>query len=217
MTLSAPPPALPRPAGENPSVTRILHQARAHFFVHGYSAFTMDDLATELGMSKKTLYVHFSGKDEIIGAVIEELGREIRANADALLADRHLNFTEKLRAFADAMVRRLTQVHPRMMRDLQRFAPDLYLRITEMREKNIPYVFGRFIAEGQQAGMVRANADTAFAVQFFLQAMNGLIQPPVLEQLGLAPGEVVPRAIELFFGGLLTPAGRKAHEKLSVR
>ena len=210
-------PTLPPPTGENPVTRRILQQARAHFFAHGYSRCNMDELATELGMSKKTLYVHFSGKDELIGAVIEELGREVRANADALLANRRLNFAEKLRGFAEGMVERLTQVNPRTMRELQRFAPDLYTRLAEMREKNIPYVFGRFIEEGQLAGMVRADLDTAFAVQFFLQAMHGLIQPAAMERLGLAPREILPRAIDLFFGGLLTPAGRKEHEKLFPR
>ena len=58
---------------------RILRQARTHFFVHGYSTLTMADLATELGMSKKTLYVHFAGKDAIVGALIEDLGAEVRA------------------------------------------------------------------------------------------------------------------------------------------
>ena len=202
-----------RPTAGNPVIVRILHQARTHFFGHGYSAFTMDDLAAELGMSKKTLYVHFAGKDEIIRAVIEELGREIRADADALIGNRQLNFAGKLRGFAEGMVRRLTQVDARTMRDLQRFAPDLHQRLAEMREKNIPYVFGRFIEEGQLAGMVRTDLDTGFAVTFFLQAMHGLIQPATMERLHLAPREILPRAIELFFGGLLTPAGRKEHEK----
>ena len=195
-------------------VARILGQARTHFFAHGYCQCTMDDLATELGMSKKTLYVHFAGKDEIVRAVIDELGREIRADADALFANRHLNFAEKLRGFAEGMVERLTQLNPRTMRDLQRFAPDLYQRLAEMREKNVPYIFGRFVEEGQLAGMVRPDLDTTFAVAFFLQAMNGLIQPAAMERLHLAPREILPRAIELFFGGLLTPAGRKEHEKL---
>ena len=206
-----------RSVRENPLVPRILHQARAHFFAHGYSAFTMDDLATELGMSKKTLYVHFSGKDEILRAVIEELGREIRADADALLHNRRLNFAEKLRGFAEGMMQRLSRVEPRIIRDLQRHAPGLHQLIAEMREKNIPYVFGRFIEEGQLAGMVRTDLDPAFAVQFFLQAMHGLIQPAAMERLNLTPREILPRAIELLFGGLLTPAGRKEHEKLFPR
>lgn len=206
-----------RSPDDQPVITRIVRQARVHFFTHGYSQVTMDELAAELGMSKKTLYVHFDSKEALMRAVIADLSQEIRASADALLANRQLNFAEKLRGFAEGMVERLTKTNPRLLRDLQRFAPDLYQQVAEMREKNIPYVFGRFIEEGQLAGMVRPEVDAAFAVQFFLQAMNGLVQPATMERLGLAPRDIAPRAIGLFFGGLLTPAGRKEHEKLFPR
>jgi len=209
---------LPRPpTGDNPVGTRIVRQARAHFFAHGYSQCTMDELAGELGMSKKTLYVHFTGKEALMTAVVEDLSREIRASADELFANRRLNFAEKLRGFAEGMVERTARMNPRLLRDLQRFAPEIYRQLAEMREKNIPYVFGRFIEEGQLAGMVRTDLDPGFAVAFFLSAMNGLLQPTALDRLGLAPRDLAPRAIDLLFGGLLTPAGRKEHEKLFPR
>lgn len=209
---------LSRPTATEPPVpTRILRQARAHFFAHGYSQCTMDELADELGMSKKTLYVHFAGKEALMRAVVEDLSREIRASADELFANRRLNFAEKLRGFAEGMVERMALMNPRLLRDLQRFAPEIYRQVAEMREKNIPYVFGRFIEEGQLAGMVRTDLDPGFAVAFFLSAMNGLFPPATMDRLGLAPRDIVPRAIDLFFGGLLTPAGRKEHEKLFPR
>ena len=215
MPPSAPSPT--RPSSEETIVTRIVRQARGHFFAHGYSQCTMDELALELGMSKKTLYVHFESKEALMAAVIDDLGREIRASADALLSNRQLNFAEKLRGFAEGMVERLTTINPRLLRDLQRFAPHLFQRVAEMREQNVPYVFGRFIEEGQLAGMVRTDVRLDFAIAFFLSAMNGLIQPATMERLGLAPRDIAPRAIELFFGGLLTPAGRQEHEKLFPR
>src|SRR5438552_1381598 len=48
---------------------RIIAGARSHFFAHGFRGVTVEDLATELGMSKKTLYAHFSSKTGILEAV----------------------------------------------------------------------------------------------------------------------------------------------------
>ena len=214
MARSLPAPLSPSATAENPVVTRIVRQARAHFFAHGYCQCTMDELAAELGMSKKTLYVHFAGKEALMRAVIEDLGREIRAEAEELFANRQLNFAEKLRGFAEGMVQRLAQLNPRTLRDLERFAPELHQLMMEMRQKNIPYVFGRFIEEGQLSGMVRTDISPVFASEFYLQAMQGLIQPATLDRLKMAPRDILPRAIDLFFGGFLTPAGRKEHEKL---
>jgi hypothetical protein len=86
-----------------------------------------------------------------------------------------------------------------------------------MRRKNIPYIFGRLIEEGQAEGFVRPELSPAFAIEFFLHAMQGMLQPNTLDRLHEAPRDVLPHAIDLFFGGLLTAAGRKQHEKLFSR
>ncbi len=200
-----------------PVQSRILRQARLHFFAHGYSRFRMDDLATELGMSKKTLYVHFAGKDAIILAIIDDMSREIRADVDALLHNRNLGFAEKLRGFVEGMAERLAKLNPANIRDLQRYAPALHDRLTEVRERNIPYVFGRFVEEGQLGGFVRTDLPPGFAIEFYLHAMHGLLTPAALERLHLAPRDIIRHAVDLFFGGLLTPTGRKQYEKLFNR
>ena len=78
---------------------------------------------TNSGMSKKTLYVHFPGKDAIAGAVIDEIGRSIRGRMDAILGDRRLNFTQKLAAVIDVVGSTLAQASPGMLHNLQRYAP----------------------------------------------------------------------------------------------
>jgi AcrR family transcriptional regulator len=209
--------APPRAVDEADARGRILRQAQAHLFQYGYRAFTMADLATELGMSKKTLYVHFRSKHAIVRAVIDQFGNEARADADALFADRRLTFAEKLRGFAEGMAERLGRVDPRLFRDLQRFAPDLHRHIEQMRSRNIPYIFGRLIEVGQAEGMVRADVSPPFAAEFHLHAMQGMMHPDTLRRLHLTPQAAFEHAIRLLFDGLLTTAGQKEHEKLFPR
>ena len=192
---------------------RILAQARTHFFNYGYSSFTMDDLATELGMSKKTLYVHFQSKEMIIRAVLDTFASEVRADAEQLLAHPSLAFAEKLRGFALSLMERLAQISPAVLRDLQRFAPALHRHIEQLRGKNSPYIFGRFIEAGQIAGVVRDDVSPVFAGEFYLHAMQGMMQPATLQRLNLPPQMVLDRALRLFFCGLLTPVGHKEYEK----
>lgn len=196
---------------------RIFHRARARFFACGYSAFTMDDLAGDLGMSKKTLYIHFRSKDTILRAVIDRFAAEVRADAEALLGDRRLTFSEKLRGFAGGMIERLGRVSPAILHDLQRFAPDLHRHIEQVRGKNLPYIFGRFIEEGQTCGAVRDDINPVFASEFYLHAMQGLMNPDSLRRLHIAPEAAFENAIRIFFGGLLTPSGHKEYEKVFPR
>jgi AcrR family transcriptional regulator len=204
------PPAAPADTGVR---TRILAAARAHLFSYGYSALTMDELAAELGLSKKTLYVHFPGKDALVGEILDGFVLEVRTSADALFADRSLSFTAKLHRFIKAMVERFARMNQHVFRDLQRSAPHIYRHIEELRHNNIPHVFGQMIREGQAAGMVRADLDPAFAIEFWRPAIQSLMHPDTIERLHATPDQVFARAVDLFFGGLLTTAGRKDYEK----
>jgi AcrR family transcriptional regulator len=194
------------------SRTRILEVARTLLLAYGFSALTMDDLARELGMSKKTLYVHFPSKDALAEAILDGLGKSIRTQLEAVLSHPKLTFAQKLCGVIDVVGSVLGKVSPATLRDLQRYAPHLYQKIEEVRQKNVPYVFGRLIRTGIAEGMVRPEIDPAFAAEFWLQAIRGLIQPDILDRTQLTPRQTLGEGIHLFFNGLLTPAGRKDYE-----
>jgi AcrR family transcriptional regulator len=209
-TAAKPPPV--RPGSEMEVRSRILAVARTHFFSYGYSALTMDELAAELGMSKKTVYVHFPGKDALVSEILHAFIAEVRASADALFGDDSLSFTVKLHRFSETMVKRL-QINPHIFRDLQRSAPHLYRQMEELRHKNIPHIFGLLLRQGQAAGMVRGDIGPDFAIEFWRPAIQSLMHPDTLERLKLHPDQMFTKAVNLFFGGLLTPVGRKDYEK----
>jgi AcrR family transcriptional regulator len=197
----------PAPAG------RMLRAGHELLFTHGYQAFTMDQLAHELGVSKKTLYVHFASKEAIVDRIIDLLGTATRTAMEAVVADRDLSFTQKISGVVAVAGNTLGKVSPSTLRELQRFAPAIYQKIEDIRGKVIPVVFGRLIRSGIASGLVRADVDPAFATEFWLQAIRGLVQPATLERTGLTLPQSLEKALHLFFAGLLTPAGRKDYEK----
>ncbi len=196
---------------------RIAKEARGLLFGRGYSRFTMAELAGELGMSKKTLYVHFSDKHSLALEVVEGVGAEVRAGAEEILADRGLSFAGKLHRFLGLLTERLARLDPSALRDLQRFAPDVYRRIEELRAAALPDVFGRLLDQGRAQGMVDRKLDLALAVDYHLHAVQGLMRPDSLIRLRISPGEVCERAVRLLMSGLLTAAGRKEYENADPR
>jgi AcrR family transcriptional regulator len=200
-------------SAEDPVAARIMSAAHQHLFEHGYSALTMDVLAHELGMSKKTLYVHFAGKDVLIERIIDDVSKSLRSRMDEVLSAPKLTFPQRLGSVIEIVGSTLARTSPTMLRDLQRFAPAIYQKIEALRQKNIPYVFGRLIHEGIAEGKVRSDIDPAFATEFWLHAIRGLVQPATLDRMQLTPRQTLERALNLFFSGLLTPAGRKDYEK----
>jgi len=194
--------------GDEAPAERIVRVARERLFAHGYSALTMDALAHELGMSKKTLYSRFASKDEIIAAVIDTAGRAIRAKVEPILTDAGLSFTTKLRQVVAIVGTHWGRVSPSLLRELERFAPALHRRLEELKQHNIPLVIGRLLRMGAAAGMIRKDVDPDFAVAFWLHSLNGLLAPESLERLDLTPREAFEKGVRLFFWAVLTDAGR---------
>src|ERR671925_2218500 len=73
------------PVGDSAS-HRIVTAARRHYFAHGFRGVTMDDLAEELGMSKKTLYASFPSKLDLLQAVLVDKFRSVEADLDRVMS-----------------------------------------------------------------------------------------------------------------------------------
>jgi AcrR family transcriptional regulator len=91
----------------------ILGAAREVFLRHGYAGASMDEVAARAGVSKVTVYKHFSDKERLFGAVvtgaIEEAEEGTRRLVDALAES--ANLQHDLRAFARRHVADVTQPH----------------------------------------------------------------------------------------------------------
>jgi AcrR family transcriptional regulator len=190
---------------------RILAAAREILLQERYSGLTMDGLAFALGMSKKTLYVHFASKDAMVAAIIAATGTTIRRQVGAVLAGPG-GFPEKLEGVLGIVASHFGAMHPDFLQDLQRFAPHLYREIDALKEHNIPLLFSRVLALGAEQGMVRPDIDVTFLIEYWLQVIKGVHDPAVLARTGLAPRAAFEKALDLFFCGVLTPAGR-AHSR----
>jgi AcrR family transcriptional regulator len=186
---------------------RILATAREILLRERYSGLTMDGLAYALGMSKKTLYVHFPSKDAIVAAILLATGATIRRQVGEAL-DGEGGFIDKLERALGIVAAHFGALRPDVLQDLQRFAPHLHAEIDRLKERNIPLVFGRVLALGVEQGMVRADIDVTFLVEYWLQVIKGVHEPAVLARTGLTPRAAFEKALDLFFCGLLTPAGR---------
>jgi hypothetical protein len=133
---------------------------------------------------------------------------------ESVLDQPKTTFPQKLRAIVDIVVPRISLTSPAMLRELQRYAPKIHGMMDELRQKNIPAIFGRLFRTGVAEGALRAEIDPDFAAQFWLQAIRGLVHPDTLSVTHLSPKQTLEKALDLFTGGLLTPAGRKDYEKL---
>ena len=70
---------------------QILEKATEMFLTLGFKSVTMDDIASEMGISKKTIYQHFSNKDSLIKATTSNLFERISCGIDEIILANILN------------------------------------------------------------------------------------------------------------------------------
>ena len=189
---------------------RIVDAARAHFFSHGFRSVTMDDLAGELGISKKTLYAHFPGKIDLLESVLADKFASVEATLKEVTAAHRHNFPATLHDLLAGTQRELDEIKPPFVRDMRQKAPQVFKVVERRRAALIQRYFGKLFVEGQRAGMVRKDVPVKLIIEILLAMVQSIMNPAKMEELGMMPKEGFAGILKIVLEGALTPKGRKA-------
>src|ERR1700758_5423925 len=132
----------------DPNRQRIVDAARIHFFSHGFRSVTMDDLALELGISKKTLYAHFPGKFDLLEAVLADKLTSVEATLKEVTRTHPDDFPATLRELLAGTQRELDEIKPPFVRDMRQKAPEVFKLVERRRAALIQHYFGKLFVEG---------------------------------------------------------------------
>jgi len=186
---------------------RILAGAREHFFAHGFRSVTMADLAAEMGMSKKTLYVHFPGKTALLEAMIDDKLGRIQADLGEVMDAEGVTFPDRLRQLLAGMRAHTAEIQPAFVRDVQREVPELFVRIQKGRRKVIQRCFGKLLEEGRRAGAVRTDIPVKLLIEMLIGTVDAVVVPVRMEELGITPRTAFAQIVAVFLEGVLLRKG----------
>jgi AcrR family transcriptional regulator len=189
---------------------RIVAAARAHFFNHGFRSVTMDDLAEELGISKKTLYAYFPGKFDLLEAVLADKLTSVEATLKEVTRAHSDDFPLTLRELLAGTQRELDEIKPPFVRDMRQKAPDVFKLVERRRAALIQRYMGKFFVDGQRLGMVRKDVPAKLIIEILLAMVQSIMNPPKMEELGMMPKEGYAGILKIVLEGALTAKGRKA-------
>ena len=194
--------------GESSARLRIVNGARSHFFAHGFRSVTMDDLAEELGMSKKTLYAHFPSKMALLEAVLVDKFARADADLGQVLSGASADLVSTMRQLLACTQRHLQEIQPPFHRDIHRTAPDMFKLIQVNRRKLIKRHFGRLLKEGRSHGTIRKDIPPELMMEILLGTIDAIANPAKLTELELTPEVVLSTILTIFFQGVLTEESR---------
>jgi AcrR family transcriptional regulator len=185
---------------------RIVRLASDRMLRYGIKSITVDELAWELGISKKTIYHHFQEKKEIVEAVIEDFMAEVIRDQEILLKEA-ANPVDKLVAMFSPIYRMMSKIDPVFLGDLARIYPELWERVNAMRAKRLEILCG-VIHDGVRKKVFR-NVKPEIITNLLISAITNFIRPDNILHLGITPSEGMKTLFTTFFLGLIGDNRRK--------
>lgn len=192
---------------------KIFAACQDRFIRDGFIAVSVDEIAADLGISKKTLYKYFESKEEIVRQIMERLMGTVRMNVEHILMS-DTSTVEKLSQVITVLATNVNRLAPAFGRDIQRRMPELWKHIEEFRRQRIADVFARIMQQGAEDGTMRPQSNSRIFLMSILAAIERIMQPNVLANESFSAGEAVREIMNVFFQGVLTKKGREQFELL---
>lgn len=187
---------------------RILASAEDRFMSQGFVKVTVDELAEDLGMSKKTIYKFFPSKEDIMRGIMRMNMRRVERQVTQIV-ESDAPFDRKFTEFLSLLARLTSKFSKQLQKDIQRHLPELDQEIDRFRREKI---FGKLIPMFQQAkaeGFLREDANVEVFMLVFTHAIQGIMVPSVLAQHSFSAEEAFRQLFRILFEGILTDDARQ--------
>lgn len=184
---------------------RVL-QAAFEVFRNKGARFTMDDVATQVGMSKKTLYVLFSDKQELLAQMVEYSFRSIKKAERDVIEDPRLTTLEKIEKILCVLPEGLESLDLRNLYDARIRYPAVY----EMVKGHLTGGWEPTIAlirQGQKEGVIR-DFQIPVLETILVSTIEAFLTSDTLVSRGLSYEEGLSELSRIMVNGIVTDKGR---------
>lgn len=194
--------------GDSQVQGRIAEKAEELFLRFGVSKVTVDEISSELGMSKKTLYKYFDSKEALISAVMCTRRDRIKGGVyEIIKSDRDL--IEKLSVLMTFIGSQFAQATPNFLHDLRKTAPHVCGEMENDRNQHAMDAFKSLGREGIAKGYFRDDIDLDFLAVMYVTMMQGVMMSDIVARLPLTAAQVFQAILDVMFFGMFTEKGRE--------
>jgi len=201
-----------RPMEELDIKEKILKGAEELFTRYGVRSVSMDDIARHLAVSKKTLYLHFADKEDIVTMTCKshlernekEFG-EVHAHAK--------NAIDELVKLSVCLKRNMQDLNPSLLYDLQKYHPKAWSVWVNHKNKSIRSSIMRNLKQGMEEGYFRADMNPDIMAAARLELVQLEFNEDVFPRDRFRLSEVQMQLFDHFVYGLVTDKGRKLYQK----
>jgi TetR/AcrR family transcriptional regulator, cholesterol catabolism regulator len=193
-------------------VNEILQKVSELYFKYGIKSVTMDDVARELGISKKTLYEYFIDKNDLVSKFLEFHIKKIRCvfeeeKEDDGNAIDHLLFISKI------MRNFLQEMNPSVHYDLQKYYPAIFKSLFEYKRNNMLDSVKQNIIRGMKEGVYRKDLNPEIIAHIYVNRVEGSMDADFLKTNDFTSSELFSEMFTYHIRGISSKKGIEYFEK----
>ncbi|HIB47117.1 MAG TPA: TetR/AcrR family transcriptional regulator [Flavobacteriaceae bacterium] len=192
---------------------KIVQKASEMFLNLGFKSVTMDDIANELGISKKTIYTHFNNKETIIAVVTDAIFEKVSHDIDCI-CNLEKNPIEETYEIKKRVMEHMRNEKTSPSHQLQKYYPAIYKNL-KMRQFNfMQECVVRNLHRGIEQGLFRDNIDVQFVSRIYFTGVTGIKEESLFPGSMFEGQALYDMFLEYHLRGIVTPNGRKILNQL---
>ena len=187
---------------------QIRDTATGMFLELGFKSVTMDDLAEAMGISKKTIYTHYSNKTELVEACTLGLFHKI-SNGIECICDQGKNPIEELYEIKRFALMHLKNEKASPHYQLKKYYPAIYTKLQEMQYDVMKDCVLTNLNKGMEKGIYRENLDPNFVSRIYFSGVTSIKDEKLFPRTQFPMADLMDSYLEYHLRGIVTPEGRK--------
>jgi AcrR family transcriptional regulator len=191
--------------------TKILVSSQSRYLREGFYKISMDELALDLHMSKKTIYKHFPTKEYLVEEVAQYTITKVSENIDKIITS-DKNVINKITEMIELLGFTITQFSEKWLSDIKVHMPAVWEKIDNFRAKKIYAVFSRIIEEGK-AENIFIDKPNEIIITMFVASLRAIVNPEFIYHNKFSYKDAMQAALEILFNGILTIKGKRLFKK----
>lgn len=192
---------------------QILEKATDLFLNLGFKSVTMDDIAKEMGISKKTIYSHFENKTKLVAECTLRVFQTISESIDHICSLQK-NPIEELYEIKKQMMVHLKGEKSSPQYQLQKYYPKIYASLRAKQYEMMQECVLENLNKGIQQGIYRENLNIAFVSRIYFSGVISIKDIELFPQNTFPIAELMDNYLEYHLRGIITPKGRTILNKL---
>jgi len=190
---------------------KIIEHTEEKFFRDGFYKTTMDEIASELRMSKKTIYKYFPSKDDLVHAIAKFFMNRMKSKiVPALQSDK--NAIEKLGDLINILAKASEKISAARMEELKRYYPALWNEIDNFRTEMMFGNITKVIDQGKKEGLF-VDYPTNIIMHVLVASVRSIVNPDFIMNNNYSLIEAARYAFRIVISGILTDKGKKEFNK----